>query len=215
MMDSVDHDPRHDGTIWVVDLDEPAIIVTPLIAASFCRVGTNSIPALEAAMGAGSSEEIRWRLENGRRSYAAWVDEKIAAYGWVSFNEEYVGELNLRLRLLPGEAYIWDCATLPPYRQQHLYSSLLAYTLGQLRAEGLCRAWIGTDLDNAASQRGIARAGFHCVAEVVVARVLALRQAYVQGLAGTPESTVAEARRLFLGDREQIWRSALASAVQR
>ncbi len=214
MMASQDHDPRRSGTIWVLDLDEPATQVAPLIAAAFFRLGVDSIPELAAAMGAGSSNEILQRFKSGRRVYAARVGDTIAAYGWVSFEQEYVGELNLRLRILPGEAYIWDCATLPDFRNLHLYSALLAYILDQLRLEGLRRAWIGTDLDNVASQHGIARAGFHCVAELLVARVLALRQVWVQGLPGVPEPLVAEARRTFLNDRDAIWRSAVVSAAQ-
>ncbi|HLO27862.1 MAG TPA: GNAT family N-acetyltransferase, partial [Anaerolineales bacterium] len=130
----------------------------------------------------------------------------------VSFNEEHIGELKLRMRLLPGEAYIWDCATLPAFRRNHLYSALLVYIIEELHAEGFCRAWIGADMDNKPSQQGIARAGFHHVADLVVERVLAMRQAWVQGQPGVPEHIIAEARRAFLNDRDQVWKTAAASA---
>jgi ribosomal protein S18 acetylase RimI-like enzyme len=99
-------------------------------------------------MGSDSLTDILKRFESGKRCYAVQVDDnparktaeiqrnergKFAAYGWVSFNEEFIGELNLRIRLLGGEAYIWDCATLPEFRQKHLYSALLAYMVGELR----------------------------------------------------------------------------------
>ena len=89
---------------------------------------------------------MRLRFETGRHCYTAWVAGVLAAYGWVSFEEEFIGELGLRLKLLPGEAYIWDCVTLPAYRQNHLYSALLGYMLDELRAGPLCRVWIGADL---------------------------------------------------------------------
>ena len=225
-MVSAEGDPRRAGTIWVLNLNEPTPLVKPLIDATFCRVSTESISELAVAMGSDASEILK-RFESGRRCYAVQVDAnpvpnvgeiqrnergKLVAYGWVSFNEEFIGELNLRLRLLSGEAYIWDCATLPEFRQKHLYSALLAYIVGELRAEKFRRVWIGADLDNTVSQRGIARAGFTHVADLIIARVLALRQIWVQGLPDISEDLVAEARRAFLNNRDQVWLTVPFSA---
>jgi len=208
MMVSAENDPRRAGVIWALNLDEPTPVITPLIPATFRPAGPESVPALAEAMGPDASVEILKRFETGRRCYTAWAGDKLAAYGWVSFNEEYIGELNLRLTLLPGEAYIWDCATLPAFRQNYLYSALLVYMLGELRSESLCRVWIGADLDNVASQRGIARAGFREVADLVVARALALRSAWIQARPDVPDSLVAEARRAFLNNRDNVWLTA-------
>lgn len=209
MMVSAEHDPRRAGTIWALNLDEPRPVVMPLIAATFRRLGPESAPLLAAVASGIAQAEILRRFEAGRRCYTAWAGDKLAAYGWVSFDEEYVGELNLRVRLLPGEAYIWDCFTLPAFRQNHLYSALLDYMVRELRADPLCRAWIGADRENLASQRGIARAGFKAAADMVVARVLAMRLVWVQGRTGVPENIVAEVRRAFLGDRDRAWLTAI------
>jgi len=213
MMVSAENDPRRAGTIWTLNLDEPVPVVTPLIPATFRRVGADLLPALVSAMDGVSSAGLLKRFENGRRCYAAWVENRIAAYGWVSFDDEHIGELNLRIRLLPGEVYIWDCATLHVFRRNHLYSALLSYLIGELAAEGLRRVWIGADMNNKPSQQGIARAGFHHVADLVVARVLAMRQVWVQGLPGVPEHVVSEARRAFLNDRDKVWRAAASSSL--
>ncbi len=215
MMASADSDPRRSGTIWMVDLDEPSPVIAPLLPATFCRVGPEAASALVAAGGKDGSAEILKRFENGRRCYAAWVEGKLAAYGWVSPDEEYIGELSLRLRLVPGEAYIWDCVTVPAFRRQHLYSALLVYINKVLRAEGLCRVWIGADQDNLASQRGIANAGFHHVADLVISRVLALRLVWVQGEPGVPAPIIAEARRAFLDDRDKVWLRAVSPSAPR
>lgn len=134
--------------------------------------------------------------------------------GWISFEQESIGELGLRIKLLPDEAYIWDCATVPSLRKNHLYSALLCHILQELRGEGYRRAWIGADLDNAISRRGIARAGFHHVADLVVERVLTLRQVWVQGLPGIPQGIVAQARRAFLNDRDNVWLKASSTLLQ-
>jgi len=209
MMVSAEHDPRRAGVIWALNLDEPLPVIAPLVPVTFRRAGPESVSVLAQAMGGGASGEILKRFEAGRRCYAAWAEDKLAAYGWVSFDEESIGELKLHLRLLRGEAYIWDCATLPAYRRNHLYSALLVQILQELRTEKLCRAWIGADLDNVASQRGIARAGFKPVADLVIARVLALRLVWVQGRPNVPENVVAEARRAFLNNRDNVWLAAL------
>jgi predicted acetyltransferase len=212
-MVSAENDPRRAGTIWAIDLDQPIPVIKPRIDAIFSRAGTESITELAALMSADNSAEIIKRFETVRQCYLAKVDDNIAAYGWVSFDEEFIGELNLRLRLLPGEAYIWDCATLPSFRQNLLYSALLTYILHDLRTEQLHRVWIGADFDNIPSQRGIARAGFIYIADLVVARVLALRQMWVQGRPDVPENMVTEARRVFLNDRDKVWLDARSSAA--
>jgi GNAT superfamily N-acetyltransferase len=207
MMVSAEHEPRRAGTIWTLNLDEPVPVVLPLIPAAFRRAGTDLLPALLAVMDGVSSAGLLKRFENGRRCYVAQVEDQIAAYGWVSLDDEYIGELNLRIKLLPGEVYIWDCATIAVFRRRHLYSALLGHILEELRAEGLCRAWIGADFENRPSQQGMARAGFHHVADLVVDRDLAMRHVWVQGLSGVPEPIVAEARRAFLNDQDEIWKA--------
>ena len=214
MMVSAENDPRRHGTIWVLNLDKEMPAVLPRIHADFCRVTPDLAPALASSTDSLSLTEITKRLESGRQGYAAWVEGRVAAYGWVSFEEEDIGELNLRIKLLPGEAYIWDCATLPAFREKLIYSALLIYILDDLRAQNLCRAWIGADYDNLASQKGMARAGFQHVADLVIVRVLAMRQVWVTGVPNVPEPIVTEARRAFLNDRNKVWWKAGSSTIQ-
>jgi len=205
MMVSADIDPRRAGTIWMVNLDEPAPVVTTLVQAVFRRVGPDRLTGLASSMSSNTEQEIAARFKSGGRCYVAWVGEVIAAYGWVSFNEETMGEMNLHLKFAAGEAYIWDCVTLPGFRQKRLYSALLSYILKELHSENLCRAWIGADRNNTISQLGIARAGFQHVADLEVHRVLTLRQVWVSGYPDVPTNIVAEARRIFLNDRDEVW----------
>jgi ribosomal protein S18 acetylase RimI-like enzyme len=209
MMASAGDAPRRAGTIWVLDLDDSIPVVTADLTASFCRASQEAVPALAAANEGNTPAVLSQRFERGLSCYIAWVGGNLAAYGWVSFDEEHVGELNLRIRLAPGEAYIWDCVTLPEFRKNHLYSALLSYIVKELRADNYCRVWIGADLDNLASQRGIERAGFKSVADLVVARVFAMRQVWALSKPGVPDALVAEARRVFLNSREKLWLSAV------
>ncbi len=152
--------------------------------------------------------ERQRRLDAGRRCYAAWTEGSLAAYGWVSFGEEEVSELGLRLRLLPDEAYIWDCVTLPAYQRRGLYAALLGYILQTLRSEGVGGIWIGADFDNGPSQAGIGRAGFTAVADLVAAPPRPgerRRRAWLVARPGISAERLAEGRRAYLGDREEVW----------
>lgn len=213
MMTPIEQDPRRVGTIWMLNLDEPTPTVIPRRDVNFRRVNLDDVSAMISVTDY-DAEEIQNRFTTGRHCYAAWIADQIAAYGWVSFDHEDVGELRLRIKLLVGEAYIWDCATLPPYRGNYLYSALLSHIIRELRVQNLCRAWIGADVENVVSQKGMARAGFHHVADLVIERVLAIRQVWVTGSPEVPESIVAEARRVFLNDRDKVWSAILSSSMK-
>jgi ribosomal protein S18 acetylase RimI-like enzyme len=164
-------DPQPIGTFWVLNLEEPLPDgVTPRLAARFARVDAEAALVLARAMGLDDPASVLKRFARQCRCYGAWVDETLAAYGWVTFDEERIGELGVRFRLLPGEAYIWDCATLPAYRGQRLYPALLGYIVKELQAEGFRLVWIGADSDNLASQKGFRLAGFQPVADVISAQ---------------------------------------------
>ena len=214
MMVSAENDPRRAGTIWMLNLDEATPVVTPRVHAEFRRVTPDLVSALSTIRGYDASAEFLQRFETGRHCYGAWIEDQPVAFGWVSYDDEHIGELNLRIKLLPGEVYIWDCVTKPRFRGNGLYSALLAYMLGELRSQQICRAWIGADLDNVPSQKGIARAGFDHIADLVIERVLTIRQVWVAGLPDVPELIVAEARRAFLNDRDKVWLTISSSTIQ-
>jgi ribosomal protein S18 acetylase RimI-like enzyme len=186
------------GTFWVFNLDWPVRLDPPLDGpATFARLEPEFTPALAQAMGRAEASEISQRLTNDCRCYAIWAAGALAAYGWVSFQEAYIGELGIRLQLEPGEAYIWDCATLPAFRRRHFYTALLNHMLQTLQVEGLCRVWIGADADNTISLRGIARTGFVWVSELYFDRSGAKR---VRGRPGVEAGLVKSTRRLLLSE---------------
>ena len=78
-------------------------------------------------------------------------------WGWVAAREAEIPELGITFALLPGDRYLWDFTTLPAWRGHDVYPALLQAILV---AEEATRFWIGHDRDNAASARGMAKAGF-------------------------------------------------------
>ncbi|MBV9231225.1 MAG: GNAT family N-acetyltransferase [Chloroflexi bacterium] len=189
------------GTFWVGELDGPLpASPIPRIPAIFMRVGLEVVQELALAMEDDQAIVLQ-RFARGKHCYVARVEGRIASYGWVTFDEEGIGELGISVRLQTGEAYIWGCATLPAYRGQRLYPALLAYIIHDLQRNGIHRAWIGADADNQASQNGLVVAGLQPVADAV----LTMNRLWVRGRPGVPEQIVADARRAMYGTQDSAW----------
>lgn len=181
-----------DGTGDDVGGDVPPII--PSLSARLNEARAAESGALAVAMGLPDVAEVSRRLESGRRCFLAWVDGSIASYGWVSRGIERIGELERSFRMSPDEVYIWDCATLPKYRGQHLYCALLSHIVATLHHEGVRRLWIGASLQNTPSIRAFATAGFRPVLTLTYLRLLGMRHVWVVGDASAPLELVTRAR---------------------
>ena len=201
------------GTLWAMDLNGADPTPAASHTAAFGEVPWDEADALAAAMGPTDPGAGRRRLTDGRRCFAAWVAGEIAAYGWVSQGEESVGELERAFRLQPDAAYIWDCATLPPFRRHGLYSGLLRHIAGTLRAEGVRRLWIGASRRNRPSIVGFANAGFRPVINLTYVRVLGLRHTRMIDDKAAPAGLVAEARSL-LGSADRRGKTAALHAAR-
>ncbi len=199
-------DAQQVGILWMLKLDATLFVrpisLAPPVATTYRRTGPEAVLSLSQAMGLTDPEAVLHRFATGRRCYACYVEGKIAAYGWVTFDEEQIGEIDLSLRMKTGEAYIWDCATLPAYRGQRLYPALLAYMLDDLSAEGLQRIWIGTDVDNVASQKGVALAGFQPIIDIGTTRTGTGHSIWVRKRAGVSEQDALDARQMLQGPLE-------------
>jgi len=188
-------DAQPQGTFWMLDLGQPLPVgLIPQLPVAFLRIGPEVAQELAHAMQLDDPSVVLQRFARGCHCYAGRIDGKLATYGWVTFDEEGIGELGLNFRLKASEAYIWDCTTLPAYRGLRLYPALLAYILGELQGLGLHRAWIGADTGNLTSQSGLALVGFQPVVDVFITHVSTARQAWVRGRPGVPEQLVTDIR---------------------
>jgi RimJ/RimL family protein N-acetyltransferase len=189
------------GRMWMMDrsMARPSLATEAEV-----RFGPADAAALRAglvSLGEAAVAELAGRLTSGRQAYTAWVGEALAAVGWASLRPEYIGEQGLWVHLRPGEAYLWDCVTLPAFRQRGLYRGLLAYMARALLDAGLTRLWIGADLDNAASQRGIAGAGFQPIVDLLLLPLPQLQVMWLEGLPRASAAQVAAATYALFGKR--------------
>lgn len=160
------------GTLWLSERDKPLPQASSnRAAAAFGEVASSDWQALQGALGLPDPEPIRRRFRTGRRCFGLSVAGQIVAYGWATHGPESVGELERVFRLEADAVYIWDCGTLPAWRGQGCYTSLLNHMLHQFRQEGVRRSWIGASRQNQPSIQGIVRAGFHHVLDVTYRRL--------------------------------------------
>src|SRR6266496_6227145 len=100
---------QHIGTFWMLKLDRPLPAgLVPRIPTNFMRIGPEIAQELAQAMELDGPTVILQRFAAGRYCYAVRVAGQLVTYGWVTFDEEDIGELGLSIRLKAGEAYIWD-----------------------------------------------------------------------------------------------------------
>jgi len=197
------------GTLWTLDLDQPLPPgPVPQVQVVFMRAGPEVAQELAQAMDLDDPALVLQRFDNGRHCYVGRIEGMLVTYGWVTFDEEDIGELGLSIRLKAGEAYIWNCATLPAHRGQRLYPALLAHIVGELYRQGLHRVWIGTDTDNLPSQSGMVLAGFQPVGDVFISRALTMCRTWMRGRPGVPEQLVMDVRHALFGEREEVWLAA-------
>jgi ribosomal protein S18 acetylase RimI-like enzyme len=198
------------GSLWLLDLapEQQPTPINPSIPAVLTEVSRESADQLVQAMGLIEKKQVLQRLAAGR-CFTAWVEGSIAAYCWVSTTHECIGELEHEIHLPPGEAYIWDCATLPNFRGKHLYGALLSYIIGQLRCEGVRRIWIGASLDNQPSLRAFAHAGFQPVVNAWYMRLFNLACLMMIKSPAVPKSMIPTLHQMLAFRQEHAWRTFL------
>ncbi len=109
--------------------------------------------------------ELDARRAAGHRPYVALIDGDPVGYGWVATRTATIGVLGLTFAIPEGERYLWDFFTAPQWRGRGIYPRFLQAILS--REEDATRFWIGYDAPNVASARGVAKAGFQVVVEIV------------------------------------------------
>jgi GNAT superfamily N-acetyltransferase len=147
------------------------------------------------------SDRVAPRFERGSRAFAVMEAGKVVSYGWLSTTNEWIGELGVEISPAAGEAYIWNCLTLPEHRRRGHYRALLEGIVAHARRDGLARLWIGSTEDPA--QKADADAGFVAVLNFAVRRFAGLRWLSASADARADRELVAAARHR-LGMRSSI-----------
>jgi RimJ/RimL family protein N-acetyltransferase len=98
------------------------------------------------------------RLVHGDEFFGWLVGGKVVSFGWVTYRDRAVGPVGLAEA--PGRAFLFNFHTLEGYRGRGLYSGLLLAMRCVLGHEKVTEFVIDVNVQNTASARGIAKAGF-------------------------------------------------------
>jgi len=112
---------------------------------------------------AGRHVKTLWsRLGLGDELYLGYSNGALVHAAWVARRERvYATEIRRELRVGEKTAYIYDCFTAPKARGRGIYPTVLKHIMRHLFAvDGIDSVAIACPGDNAASRRGIERAGF-------------------------------------------------------
>lgn len=110
-------------------------------------------------------DECTQRLNDGHRAYIAYIHGIPAAYGWTAINHAAFGSPSVFFRIPPGNCYLYHFVTQISYRGQSIYPRLLQAII-ERESVNHDRFWIIHQQSNAASQRGIAKAGFRIACQI-------------------------------------------------
>lgn len=167
-----------------------------------------SSPAVAVAMG-WEADLVPIRLGRGCRCFAISRGGEVVAYGWLSSRVEWIGEVRLEISPATGEAYIWNCVTLPAHRRQGMFTAILLGICETAKSEGLTRLWIASGEGGA--EKALVVAGFTPVLVLRESPTPAWRWLGVRAAPGAASDAVAAARNVLalprtIGRRPRIRR---------
>ena len=192
------------GTLWAWEAGDGLPPICPAqVEVEFSEIKSDQIDDLALAMNLATLAPIQQRFQGNRRCFGLKIAGQIVTYGWVTHGVECVGELERKFYLNPNEAYIWDCGTVPAWRKQGCYSTLLSHIIYQLQAEGVPRLWIGASRQNQPSIQGIAKAGFKRVLDLTYRRFYHLTVMWINQAPSTQQPLISAAYHILVNDHER------------
>ena len=158
----------------------------------------NAAAGVVAAMG-DEGDLVAPRLARGCRCFAAWQGDTLIGYGWLSRTAEWIGELEVEITPAAGEAYVWNCVTLPPHRRMGAFRAVLRHIGAIGRKERLNRLWIGSMEDPA--EKAVVDAGFVPILNFEVTSSGGMRNLTVTAVESAAPEAVHDLRVALARDR--------------
>ena len=136
------------------------------------------------------NEEVKDRfnkyLNGGERGYYVYWEDKVISCGWVYINSKSSKTKNKYIVIPKGFAWLHDFWTHPEFRGRGIYPALLQFICKEILSKRLVllpsNILIDTDCSNTASNRGIQKAGFEFIGNIVALRIrrfwVVLRETY-------------------------------------
>jgi|GEM_PF-6482341 len=158
-----------DYNLGVFSFDEEVIADLPNDSDVLCReMRKEDLCKIKDTFDDSLANTFSGRLINST-GYIVYCADQAAGYAWSSStllrNE---GIAPFLVNLLPHDKtiYIFDCFTLPEYRNKKVFSRLLTYLLMEMKQQGYEKAFLTVRTDNSPMLKVIDRHGFKIEGEI-------------------------------------------------
>jgi predicted acetyltransferase len=119
-----------------------------------------------------SREHVLNRFDRGERCFAILEKGNIVTYLWAAFKERSMKELSLNVQLKTNQSWFYNALTIKEARGKGYYPSIIRCMAKTLQNEGISEIFIDVEGENAASIRGVEKAGFKKVLRVQMKKTL-------------------------------------------
>ena len=147
------------GLLWTWWRGDP---LPPLEPLSNFTVVTPTDLTLIAHLLDTPTEYVMQRMQDKHRPHVAYMNNTPVAIGWSAMDQAEFAEGLVHFRIPPKNRYFYFFVTLPEWRNRGIYTHLLQ-TILRIESSENERFWILHEIENTASARGIAKAGFNLI----------------------------------------------------
>lgn len=135
--------------------------------------GARETELARSAMRAAADDDtsVSARLAHGDELFG-WqsADGNVACFCWARYHGRAIGPVALRDQ--PGRVFLYNAQTLPQFRGQGLYRTLLEHIMSTLTQERHSEFIGDVDRRNVVSRRGIESVGFTHVASITMVKII-------------------------------------------
>jgi len=154
------------GFIWGTEiiyeylLEMPIKKIEPKIKVTIRAATEDDLDKFKGIVNERKIKLFKKRFKKDRICFMALDQEKIAYFGWISFDDEYESIFQIIVKVNDKEAYWFDCHTIPEYRRNGLHSAITAKALIYLKDKGCKKVLTHVMKNNIYSRKAFKKVGF-------------------------------------------------------
>jgi ribosomal protein S18 acetylase RimI-like enzyme len=147
-------------TYFKRSLDEPIPEKSPKLEVEIRQATISDLPKLKEIVDEEKYDRFKRRFQKGKICFIAIYKEKVAAFAWISIDNEFEPNLQVEIKLEEKEAYLFDAYVVPEYRNHRLYPALGDTSLRYLRSQGYKNVLFFVGNSNKYSLKSVRSSGF-------------------------------------------------------
>jgi RimJ/RimL family protein N-acetyltransferase len=174
------------GTIlFERSLAEPIQEVIPKIKVSIKQATIDDLEKFKDIVDSEKYHRFQQRFKKGNICFMVLDGDKVVAFSWISFDNEYESESQIEVKLKDKEAYSFDTFVDPAYRNNRLYAAVIPARLKYLSTQGYEKVIGLVDDKNTYSLRAHASAGYRPKRTATLIKIFGLKFRHWKKYTGT------------------------------